>query len=218
MKKTLLIAGLVLYATLGYSQLFKRVKIDSLVSVSLPPIYTKKDTLGQQTYSAKASYGFIVITRIPNGSNNAPLKKEKDLKKVFQTYVKDVEQVGNGSILDERDTTINALKGHLFTLRTEDETGKVEFRKFLFLYTQDVSYTFQYFYADLQSDFIKEEVKTFYSSIKLAPDLQRNDQYLIASKPGMSGSLKILLFGGGGLIIILIIVFAAIRRRKKKEQ
>jgi len=218
MRKLLLIFSLVLFTTLGYSQIFKRVSIDSVVSVSIPPIYTKKDTLGQQTFSAKASYGFIVITLIPNGAHNTPLKKEKDLNKVFKNYVKDVQQVGDGSILDERDTTLGTLKGHLFTLRTEDDNGNIQFRKFLFLYTQDVSYTFQYFYNDAQSEIVSDEVKTFYTSIKLAADLQRNDQYLIPTKPGMPGGLKFLFYGGGSFIIILIIVFTTIRRRKRKEQ
>jgi len=112
MKKSFLIFCLSLLTTLGYSQLFKTVKIDTLISVTLPSVYTKKDTAGQQTFSAKASFGFIVITRIPNAANNAPLKKEKDLNKVFKNYVKDVQQVGNGTILNERN-----CKGTLIHLK-----------------------------------------------------------------------------------------------------
>ena len=213
MKKIFLIFSLILFTTLSYSQNFKTVKIDSLVSVSLPPIYTEKDTLGQQTFSARSSYGFIVVTRIPNSKTNAPLKKEKDLKKVFKNYAKDVMQVGNGTILNERDTTVGKLKGHLFALRTEDQTGAVQFRNFLFLYTQNVSYTFQYYYDDLRADFIKDEVKIFYSSIKISPELQRNDQYLAIG--GSSGfSISQIAIYGGGLLVILIVVFMVVRRKK----
>ena len=216
MKKLFLIFSLIFFTTIGYSQLYKTVKVDTLISVSLPAVYTKKDTAGQQTLSAKASFGFIVVTRIPNAANNAPLKKEKDLNQVFKNYVKDVQQVGNGTILNERDTLISAVKGHLFTLKTQDDNGDVQFRQFLFIYTRDASYTFQYFYNEGQSELVGADTKPFYSSIKLQPDLQRNDQYLVPSKPGMSGGLKALLYGGGGFIIVLIIVFTTIRRRKRK--
>jgi hypothetical protein len=216
MKKLLLILSLSLLTTFGFGQTYKRVKIDSLISVSLPSVYTRKDTLGQSTFTAKASYGFIVVTRIPNGSNNAPLKKEKDLKNVFKNYVKDVQQVGAGSIVNERDTTVGTLKGHLFSLKTDDNNGTVQFRKFLFLYTQDASYTFQYFYNDLQSELINTDVKAFYSSIKLAPDLQRNDQYLAIGGRSMYGAAQIAMYGGG-LLIIFIIVFVTIRRRRRRR-
>lgn len=216
MKKSFLIFFLSLLTTLGYSQLYKTVKVDTLISVSLPAVYTKKDTAGQLTLSAKASYGFIVVTRIPNAANNSPLKKEKDLNKVFKNYVKDVQQVGNGTILNERDTLLGTVKGHLFTLKTQDDNGDVQFRQFLFIYTRDATYTFQYFYKEGQSELVGADTKPFFNSIKLQPDLQRNDQYLVPSKPGMSGSLKALLYGGGGLVVILIIIFTTIRRRKRR--
>lgn len=217
MKKLILIFSLVLFTTFSYSQLYKTVKIDTLISVSLPSVYNKKDSLGHETFSARANYGFIVITRTPNGANNTPLKKENDLNKVFKNYVKDVMQVGNGTIQNERDTLIGTVKGHLFTLKTEDDNGDIHYRIFLFIYSRDASYTFQYFYNDAQSELIGDEVKAFYSSIKLQPELQRNDQYLIPSKPGMPGGLKALLYGGGGLVVVLIIVFTTIRRKKRKS-
>jgi len=214
MKKLILIFSLIFFTTIGYSQLYKTVKVDTLITVSLPAVYTKKDTAGQLTLSAKASYGFIVVTRIPNAANNAPLKKEKDLNQVFKSYVRDVQQVGNGTILNERDTLMGSVKGHLFTLKTQDDDGNVQYRQFLFIYSRDASYTFQYFYNEGQSELAAMDTKPFYSSIKLQPDLQRNDQYLIATKPGMPASIKALLFGGGGLVVILIIVFTTIRRKR----
>jgi len=216
MKKPFLIFFLSFLTTLGYSQLYKTVKVDTLITVSLPAVYTKKDTAGQLTLSAKASYGFIVVTRIPNGASNAPLKKEKDLNTVFKNYVRDVQQVGNGTIQNERDTLIGTVKGHLFTLKTQDDNGSVQYRQFLFIYTRDASYTFQYFYNEGQSELISADTKPFYSSIKLQPDLQRNDQYLVPSKPGMSGGVKLILYGGTGAIVTLIIISLLIRRKKKR--
>ena len=216
MKKILLIICLSLLTSFGYSQLYKTVKVDSLITVTLPSVYTKKDTAGQQTFSAKASYGFIVVTRIPNAANNAPLKKEKDLNQVFKNYVKDVQQVGNGTILNERDTLLGTVKGHLFTLKTQDDNGDVQYRQFLFIYTRDASYTFQYFYNEGQSELAGQDTKPFYSSIKLKPDLQRSDQYLVPSNPGMSGGVKLIVFGGSGVIVILIIISLLIRRKKRR--
>jgi hypothetical protein len=217
MKKSLLLFSLSLITYSAFSQAFKTVKIDSLVTVTLPAVYNEKDTLGRQTFTAKSAYGFIVIARIPNAPHNPPLKKEKDLKKIFKAYVKEVVQVGNGSLLDERDTTVGTLKAHLFTLKTQDDNGDVQFRKFLFIYTNDASYSFQYFYKEGQVDMISDEVKSYFNSIKLAPGLQRDDQYLTSNGKGLPGGLKALLFGGGGFIVVLIIIFATIRRRKRKK-
>jgi hypothetical protein len=216
MKKLILIFSLILLTTFSYSQLYKTVKIDTLITVSLPAVYTKKDSSGQQTFTARANYGFIVVTRIANAANNAPLKKESDLNKVFKNYVKDVQQVGNGTIENERDTLIGTVKGHLFTLKTEDDNGDVQYRNFLFIYSRDASYTFQYFYKEAQLDLASADTKPFYSSIKFNPELQRNDQYLVATTPGMPAGLKTLLYGGGGLVVVLVIVFTTIRRRKRK--
>ena len=216
MKKLFLIFSLIFFTTLSYSQLYKTVKVDTLISVSLPAVYTKKDTAGQLTLSARASYGFIVVTRIPNGANNAPLKKEKDLNQVFKNYVNDVKQVGDGTIQNERDTLLGTVKGHLFTLKTQDDDGNVQYRQFLFIYSRDASYTFQYFYNEGQSELAGADTKPFYSSIKLQPDLQRNDQYLVPSKPGMSGGVKLILYGGSGTIVILLIISVLIRRKKRR--
>ena len=46
------------------------------------------------------------------------------------------------------------------------------------LYTKDATYTFEYGYPEARKDFIKDESKAYYASIKLSPELQRNDQYM----------------------------------------
>jgi len=79
-----------------------------------------------------------------------------------------------------------------------------------------VSYTFQYFYDDIRADFIKADVKNYYSSIKVSPDLQRNDQYLATSSDsgsGLFGISQIALYGGG-VVVILIIIFVTVRRKR----
>jgi hypothetical protein len=217
MKKTILSLSLVLFATLGFSQILKPVKIDSLVTVSMPANFIKKDTLGQQIYQATASLGYIIVIRAANAANNKPLNKERDLKKVFNTFAAGIQkQSRNGSIMNPRDTTIGNLEARVFTLRVDNSnsTGEAaQLRQFILLYTQEATYTLEYFYPEARAELAKTELKEFSSSIKLAPNLKRNDQYLSNAK-GLAPGVKIALYGGVPLIII-IIVLLVIRRNKR---
>ncbi|QEC78140.1 hypothetical protein [Mucilaginibacter ginsenosidivorax] len=216
MKKTILSLSLVLFATLGFSQVLKPVKIDSLVTVSLPANFTKKDTLGQQIFQGTASLGFISVIRAQNAANNKPLNKERDLKKVFNTFADGIrKQSRNGSIMNPRDTTIGNLEARVFTLRIDNSgsTGEAaQLRKFILLYTQDVTYTFEYYYPEARTELAKAELNEFSNSIKVAPDLKRHDQYISNAK-GLSTPVKIGLYGGLPLIIIIVLV--TIRRKKR---
>lgn len=216
MKKTILSWSFILFATLGFSQVLKPVKIDSLVTISLPANFTKKDTLGQQIYQGTASLGYVVVIRAENAANNKPLNKEKDLKKVFETFADGIrKQSRNGSIMNPRDTTIGTLEARVFTLRVDNSasTGEApQLRQFILLYTQEATYTIEYFYPEARADLAKAELKEFTGSIKLAPDLKRNDQYISNAK-GLSTPLKIALYGGAPLIIIIIVI--AMRRKKR---
>jgi hypothetical protein len=91
MKKIILSLSIILFSLTGFSQALKPVKIDSLVTVSLPEGFTKKDTLGQQIYQGSASLGNILVLRVPN-ANTKPLNKESDLKDVFKTYIKGIQK------------------------------------------------------------------------------------------------------------------------------
>jgi hypothetical protein len=82
MKKILILFSLVLLASTGFAQIpLKPVKIDSLVTISLPEEFTKKDTLGQSIYSGNGAYGYMVVIRAPNADNNTPLKRKETLTK-----------------------------------------------------------------------------------------------------------------------------------------
>lgn len=215
MKKILVIFSLVLFATAGFAQTpLKPVKIDSLVTVSLPEKFTKKDTLGQSIYSGNAKYGYMVVIRAPNAKNNEPLKKERDLNKVLQDYIKGIKGQADGHTLNVRDTTIGHLKAKTFELQTDQGAG-LQIRNFIIIYTQDVTYTFEYYYEALHKDVMKDEYKAYSSSIKVSPELKRTDQYLSNAK-GLSPTAKIGIYGGGALLVILIIVLVV--RKKKKQQ
>ena len=215
MKKILVLFSLVLFVTAGFAQSpLKPVKIDSLVTVSLPKKFTKKDTLGQSIYSGNAQYGYMVVIRAPNANNNQPLSKERDLNKVLQDYITGIKGQSEGSTQNVRDTTIGHLKAKTFTLETDEGAGK-QLRNFIIIYTQDVTYTFEYYYEELRKDVVKDEYKAFSSSIKLSQELKRTDQYL-SNKKGLSPILKLALYGG--IPVIILIILLILRKKKKKEQ
>jgi hypothetical protein len=216
MKKILVIFSLVLFAVAGFAQTpLQPVKIDSLVTVSLPKEFIKKDTLGQSIYTANAQYGYMVVIRAPNAENNKPLKKERDLNKVLQDYIKGIKGQSKGSTENVRDTTIGHLKAKAFELETDEGAG-VQMRNFIVIYTQDVTYTFEYYYEALRKDLAKGEYKAYSASIRVSPELKRTDQYLSMAK-GLSLTAKIAIYGGGALLLIIIILLV-VRSRKKKDE
>jgi hypothetical protein len=214
MKKIVLSLILLSFAITGFSQALKPVKVDSLVTISMPALYQEKDTLGQQIFTGTGLYGTTVVIRAANDKNNTPLKKEGDLNAVLTKYIKSIQgQSGDGSALHVRDTTIGTLKAKAFTLKNGENGGNIQFINFTLIYTQDATYTFEYVYPEARQELVKDEYKAYISSIKLAKDLQRNDQYLYKST-GMSQVTKIAVYGGGAIVLILFIVVVA--RRKKR--
>jgi len=214
MKKTILTLAILFFSVTAFCQRLKPTKIDSLVTVLLPDTYIKKDTLGQQVFTANSMYGYMIVIRANNAKNNAPLKQEKDLNKVFKEYISGIQgQSNNATAQHIRDTTIGTLKAKLFTLDTEEENGDIKLRNFILIYTTDATYTFEYGYESISADVAQTEYKTFVNSIKLSHDLQRNDQYLF-NTISMSSSLKMALIGGACLLIVLIIILIVKRRRK----
>jgi hypothetical protein len=156
----------------------------------------------------------MIAIRQANAKNNTPLKKEKDLNKVFKDIVKDIQSESAGSSAQYvRDTTIGALKAKTFTLKSDDGNGSIQHRNLVLLYTQDVTYTFEYVYPDNSKDIVNDEYKSFITSIRLSPDLQRDDQYL-SNVTGMSAITKVEVFGGAGLALIVVAAF--IFRKNKK--
>ena len=216
MKKILFSFFLLSFAAAGFSQTLKPVKVDSLVTVSMPAITQQKDTLGQQIYSGNGLYGTMVVIRAANDKNNTPLKKSSDLNSVLKSYIGHIQsQSGGGAALHVRDTTVGTLKAKNFTLKNADDADNVQLINFTLIYTQDATYTFEFVYPENRVELIKDEYKAFISSIKLSPELQRNDQYL-SNATGLSQGAKIGVYGGGAIVLVLIIVFA-VKRRKRLE-
>ena len=212
MKKLFLSIIPVLFAVSGFCQGLQPVKLDNDVTVSLFPGYQKKDTLNQSTWSANALSGYMIVIRQVNAKDNTPLKKASDLNKVLKTYVKGIQAESPNSVaLNVRDTTVGQLKAKVFTLKN-DNGGDVTLRDFLLLYTQDVTYTFEYVYSNNTVSYSKKEAKAFFSSVRLGQDMTWTDQYQ-SRATGLSSINKIEIFGGGALVLILVIVLVT---RKKK--
>ena len=213
MKKLIIIFAILFSVNAVFGQSLKSVKLDSLVNVSLPPSYTQKDTLGQQIYTANSNLGYMIAIRQANAKGNQPLQKENDLNAVLKKYIQGIQtQSGNGSTQNIRDTTIGRLKAKAFTLVQSDPNGETQYRNFILLYTQDVTYTFEYGYGDSRKDLIKDESKAYFASIKLSPELQRNDQY-VDTRPQTSNSKITVIEVAGGVLIIGLIAWLVFRKR-----
>ncbi|GAB3926254.1 hypothetical protein [Mucilaginibacter myungsuensis] len=214
MKKILLSFNIVLFGLAGSAQTTKKVRLDEVVSLTLPADVRKIDTLGQQTYTANSRYGYMIVSRVPNGEQKV-LKKEKELKKIFKDYIKEVQAgLPEGTITDSKDTIMNKLEVHDFVLRTDTGSG-VQLRKFRILYTKPVTYTFQYLYDEQRQDVAAEEMKAFFAGIKSPPELDGTDQYLTFGKwQGVSGTLIII---GVSVIAVIIFVILMVRRKRKHD-
>ncbi len=209
----MLSAALLFFTAAGFAQQLEPVKIDSMVTVSLPADYNKVDTLDQQVYSANSDLGYMVVVKATE-NNNKPLEKENDLNKVMDNYVDNFkQQYKDASAQNVRDTTVGPLKAKAFTLEYRADDSSVQFKNFVLLYTTGASYFFQYAYPSMRSDVVGNELKTFLSSIKVSPELKRTDQYLSDDK-GMSPVVKTGLIAGGSLLAVALIVVWMNKRKQ----
>lgn len=218
MKKIIVLFAILFSVNAVFGQSLKSVKLDSLVSVSLPSSYTKKDTLGQQIFTANNDLGYMIAIRQLNAKDNQPLKKENDLNAVLKNYIQGIQnQSGNGSAQNVRDTTIGSLKAKAFTLFQNDPNGESQYRNFILLYTQDATYTFEYGYGESRKELVKGESKAYFGSIKLSPELQRNDQYTDTRPSSSSASTNKVIEIGGGVLILGLIGWLVFRKRDSNQ-
>jgi hypothetical protein len=217
MKKILIGFYITIFAiATAHAQVLKPVKVDSLVTVSLPAEFQKRDTLGETVLSGTGTLGYMVVIKAPNPTDK-PLKKEKDLNKVFKEYITKLQKSsGNGTILNSHDTIVNNVEVRDFALSTSDDTQGEQIRKFRILYTKNATYTFQFMYPQQREDIAKKEADQFFASIKTAPGFDGTDQYSTYGRfTGMHKALKIALIAGGVLLIIIIVLLVRSRKRKR---
>jgi len=199
----------------AFCQKTKNVKLDSLVSVTLPADYHKLDTLGQQTYTARSEYGYIIISRQPNPPGNKTLKNEKDLNKVFKEYIRKVQgSLTEGTIVDDHDTVIKNIEVRDFTLRTDTGSG-VQLRQFRVLYTKPTTYSFQYLYDEARKDVAKKEITAFFKSIIIAPGFNGTDQFLtFGNSQGISTKALVIIIVA---VLLLVCVILVVRKKRRKD-
>ncbi|RKR82335.1 hypothetical protein BDD43_2511 [Mucilaginibacter gracilis] len=215
MKKLMIFLSVLLLINRTYAQkqyYLTPVKLDSSVAVSLPKEFSKNAATGQQSFVANGVYGSFLVIRSVNPPGGKTVKNTNGLDNVFQEYIKKVQtSSGNGTVVNVRDTTMGKLAVCDFILQTDTGSG-VQLRHFKLLYTKNTTYTFEYLYDDFRKDEADGEMKAFFSSIKTAPDLDRDDQYIVTAQSSQPIIVKIILFGLIPLaIIIAVIVF--LRRR-----
>jgi hypothetical protein len=218
MKKLILLFAILFSMKTVFGQGYKAVKIDNLVTISMPAGYTEKDTLGQHIYSANTNFGYMMAIAEPNAKNNKPLKKASDLNNVFKDYVKGIQnQTPYSSAQNVRDTTVGTLKAKAFTLVTDDGTGNIQYKNFLLIYTTDATYTLAYGYPDFRKDMVKGESQAYFGSIKLSPELQRNDQYTDLSSSSSTLSTNTVIEISGGVLVVFVLVWLIFFRRSSNE-
>jgi subtilase family serine protease len=213
MKKLLVLFSILLLVRQADAQTkyyLSPVKIDQMVSVSLPNGSVKLDTLGQQTISAKGAYGSMLVIRAAN-TKGEPVKNESGLDEVFKTYIQTLQKsLPDGEVLNAHDTTINKLKAYSFTLQIDSGSG-IQSRRFVLLYTKNVSYTFEYLYDDFRKDLAAGEGKAFFNSIRVSEDLTKASQYITVSADRFTPLIKIII--AAIILAIIIGVIVIIRRR-----
>lgn len=216
MKKIFLIsATLILSAFAGFGQALKPVAIDNAVTVSLPQQYNKTDTLGQQIYSSNSPLGYVVVMRTPNAKNTPPLKHEGDLDDVMKQNIKTMATETNyASAQFVRDTTIGKLKAKTFTLQTDNGGGDIQLRNIVMLYTNAATYIFEYVYPNARKEMVAGEYKTFVNSIKLAPTLDRHNQYLTS---GHAFPILWVIVAAGIIFIVVAGIYWYRQRQREYE-
>lgn len=213
MKKLIIYLSILLVAAQAKAQgqyFLYPVKIDSLVSVSMPKEFTRSNAGGQQIISGNGQYGAMLVIRTPNPTTAKAVKNEKGLDNVFKEYVKKVQaSLTEGTIKNDHDTTIGKLTARDFTLQVDTGSGS-QSRHFTLVYTKNVSYTFEYLYDDFREDLPIGEMKAFLGSISVSPELTTADQYVTTSQSSFP-VVKVVVIGGIVLLIVGVVVF--FRRR-----
>lgn len=219
MKSLILLQILLLSFVNSWAQQWKPYRIDDSVQVGLPSEFQKKDTLGQQIFTAGTQFGNILIIKTPDDPSRTPdIEKKSHLENFYQEYVKKVSGSVKGSVVsEEKDTTINNLRYKDFTLQADSGGGK-QFRNFRIVHVNSATYIFQFLYQDVHKDYATAEIKSFFNSIKIPPDAtvvsQFTDPANTTGTPPSGNKYSIIAYGVAALIFILIIIFFVKRRKR----
>ncbi|TZF84890.1 hypothetical protein FW774_07905 [Pedobacter sp. BS3] len=220
MKKIIVLTALTCVISLTtFAQKWKRVHLDSIVSVELPAGYTKTDTINQTIYSAISQFGNIIIVKTPDVPAKMPdIEKKKHLQNYYDNYLNKIKTSTKGMISQERDTMLGDLHVKDFTLEVDSGRGK-QYRNFRILHENCATYTFEFLYEDVHKDLGKEDNEHFFNSIKFAFNPTVQSQFTAQSnvqKPETNNTVWIAAVAILIVIIILIIIWLSRRNKRNK--
>jgi LPXTG-motif cell wall-anchored protein len=219
MKANFLIVLFYCFPALLFSQEFKLYNIDDSIQVSLPADFKKLDTLGQTQITARTSFGFIQISKQPDNNHSTPdIEKVKHLNRYYNDFIKRISASSKqGTISNEKDTLLGNLRVKDFTLALDSGSGK-QYRNFRILHENSATYTFQYLYQDIHSQYAAPESESFFKSITLTKPATLKSQFTVdgttTGKAPASNSKLYMIVGAAVLIMLGIIVF--LRKRKAR--
>lgn len=203
----------------AFAQNWKPYKIDDSVQVSLPPGFERKDTLGQTMITGSTSFGNILITISPDNTKSTPdIEKEKQLETYYDNFVSKIKSSSkNGSISNERDTLVGKLKVKDVKLSVDSGSGK-QHRNIRILHVNNATYTFQFLYQDIHTEYAIPESTTFFNSMRIPPDADLETQFTNPQNTtGQSPANKdnsLYIYGGIGLLILIALIFLIRRSRR----
>ncbi|WP_207422427.1 hypothetical protein [Desertivirga brevis] len=216
MKRIQLILIILFLTATGYAQNWKPYKIDDSVQVSLPEGFTRKEAEGQVLINAQGSFGNILVTKLSDNPKSTPdIEKEKHLQKYYDDFVKKIRSSAKeGTISEERDTTLGNLMVKDLTLAVDSGSGK-QFRNIRVMHVNSATYTFQFLYRDIHRVYAAPELTTFFNSIKITPQADLASQFTnpentTGRTPGSIKYLPLWIILG---VLVLLAPYFILRRR-----
>lgn len=216
MKKLIILTVLYFIALPTFCQGWKTVKIDSAVSVKLPKGFNKTTPGDQNNFSATTGFGTILIFKDPDNPVTIPdIEKDKHLQKFYDNYIGRIKKSSaDGIISEEKDTLIGDMKVKDFKLETDSGGGK-QLRNFRILHANNATYTFEFLYEEIHTEYAMQEKDQFFNSITVAQALNKEDQFTDESIEKPKNNTPWLIGGGAALLVVVIIVVLVSRRKKR---
>lgn len=201
------------------SQELKPFKIDDSVQVSLPPNFSKVDTLGQTNITAKTSFGHIQITKQNDNPATTPdIEKLIHLNQYYDNFVNRIKSSAkDGRIINEKDTLLGNLHVKDFTLSVDSGSG-VQLRNIRILHENSATYTFQYLYQNIHEEYAVPESKAFFESIRIPPAMDIESQFTSPENTtGKAPSSDTIIYIGIGIIILIIAGITLYLKKKRSH-
>lgn len=217
MKKITLIIGLYLLILPAFAQNWQTVKIDSAVSFKLPKGFQKNNSDNKNSFSASTAFGTILVFKTPDNPKVIPdIEKDRHLIRYYNDYIKRISSSSeDGKITGEKDTLIGDMKVKDFTLEIDTGSGS-QYRNFRILHANAATYTFEFLYHDIHTEYALPEKEQFFNSITVNENLDRESQFTEDTNVPQSKNNLYIITGAATLIVFLLIITLQSRRKKRR--